>query len=115
MGPVRSCAARGTYRCGKGPVSLPAAGAAGGGGHRAGGEHPGLPAGTGGSGGAAGHPAGLYGFRADDRGHYAAGGLSAGAGVYGEVQMIYRQMVTITFGKILYFYQISFLLLNSIC
>lgn len=34
----------------KGPVSLPAAGAAGGGGHRAGGEHPGLPAGTGGSG-----------------------------------------------------------------
>lgn len=33
---------RGTYRCGKGPVSLPAAGAAGGGGHRAGGEHPGL-------------------------------------------------------------------------
>lgn len=64
----------------KGPVSLPAAGAAGGGGHRAGGEHPGLPAGTGGSGGAAGHPAGLYGFGADDRGHYAAGGLSAGAG-----------------------------------
>lgn len=36
-------------------------------------------------------------------------------GFYGEVQMIYRQMVTITFGKILYFYQISFLLLNSIC
>ena len=28
---------------------------------------------------------------------------------------LYRQMVTITFGKILYFYQISFLLLNSIC
>lgn len=26
------------------------------------------------------HPAGLYGLRADDRGHYAAGGLSAGAG-----------------------------------
>lgn len=40
----------------------------------------GLPVGTGGSGGAAGHPAGLYGLRADDRGHYAAGGLSAGAG-----------------------------------